>query len=88
MREGDLVRFAKWQEVDIRDSRAWPSEPKPHIGTLVKHDKLMGAVYVLCEGEVHKVRPVFVEKAGKKDTGFNPCEACGCDPCDCGFGSY
>ncbi len=86
MKEGDVVRFAKWEEVDIRDSRSWPSEPKPHIGTLVKHDKLMGVVYILCEGEMYKVRSVFAQKAGKKDLGF--CETCECDPCDCGWGNY
>lgn len=67
MQEGDLVRFAKWQEVDVRDSRAWPSQAKPHIGMLVKHDKVMDVVYILYEGEVLKIRSVFAEKAGKKD---------------------
>ena len=67
MREGDIVRFAKWEEVNIRDSRAWHSEPKPHIGILVEHDKLMGVAHVLHKGTVYKVRAVFVQKAGKKD---------------------
>jgi hypothetical protein len=64
---GDMVRFAKWEEVDIRDSRAWPSEPKPHIGVLVEHDKLMQVAHVLYEGQVFKLRSVFVQKAGRKD---------------------
>jgi len=64
---GDMVRFAKWQEVNIQDSKAWPSEPKPHIGILVEHDKLMGTVHILCEGTIYKVRSIFAQKAGKKD---------------------
>ena len=64
---GDLVRFAKWEEVDIRDSRTWPEEPKPYIGILVEHDKLLGYASVLHEGVIHKVRQVFAEKAGKRD---------------------
>ena len=67
MREGDLVRFAKWQEVDISDSKAWHLQPKPHIGTLIKHDKLMQVVEILCEGEVFRIRQQFAEKAGRKD---------------------
>ena len=67
MREGDMVRFAKWEEVDIRDSRAWPSEPKPHVGILVKYNKLMQTAEILYEGEIFRVRSVFVEKAGRRD---------------------
>ena len=70
MKKGDMVRFAKWEEVmdsPFKRSTAWHAAPKNHIGILVEHDKLMGAVHVLCEGEVYKVRPVFVQKAGKKD---------------------
>jgi len=67
MQEGDMVRFAKWEEVDIRDSRAWASEPKPYIGILVEYDKLMQVAHVLHDGNVTKVRAVFVEKAGKRD---------------------
>lgn len=62
-----MVRFAKWEEVDIRDSRAWPSEPKPHIGVLVAYDKLMQVADVLYEGNITRIRSVFVEKAGRKD---------------------
>ena len=86
MIEGDLVRFVKWEDVDFSDSKNWHKQPKPHIGTLVKHDKLMCTCEVLYEGRILKLRSQLVEKAGKKDLG--PCEACGCDPCDCGFGSY
>ena len=70
MKKGDMVRFAKWEEVmdsSFKSSNRWHAAPKNHIGILVDHDKLMGAVHVLCEGEIYKVRPVFVQKAGKKD---------------------
>ncbi len=67
MKNEDIVRFAKWEEVNIRDSRAWHSEPKPYLGILVEHDKIMGVAHILYKGEVLKVRQVFVEKAGKKD---------------------
>ncbi len=68
MKAGDMVRFAKRAEVDFTvDSTRWHSFPKTHIGVLVEHDKLMGTAYVLHEGEVLKLRAVFVEKAGKKD---------------------
>ena len=70
MLKGDFVRFAKWEELSseiVSDSRKWGLAPKNHIGILVEHDKLMGAAYILHEGEVLSVRPVFVQKAGKKD---------------------
>ena len=67
MKVGDMVRFAKWEEVDMSNSKAWPLAPKNHIGILVEHNKLRGSVHILYEGEVIRVRPVFVEKAGKKD---------------------
>ena len=62
-----MVRFAKWEEVDITNSKAWHLAPKNHIGVLVEHDKLMGTAHILYEGEILRVRPVFVEKAGRKD---------------------
>ena len=62
-----MVRFAKWEEVDIQDSKSWPRTPKPHVGMLIEHDRLMSTAHILYEGEVFKVRAVFVEKAGKKD---------------------
>ena len=62
-----MVRFAKWEEVNIQDSRDWPSTPKPHIGVLVEYDKLMQVAHVLYGGNISKIRSVFVEKAGKKD---------------------
>ena len=86
MMEGDLVRFAKWEEVHPRSSREWSSVPKRHIGTLLKHDKLMCTCEVLYNGAIIKMRSQLVEKAGKKDLGF--CETCECDPCDCGWGNY
>ena len=62
-----MVRFAKWDEVDVSRSNDWHKTPKKHIGILVEHDKLMNVACVLYEGEVLKIRAVFVEKAGKKD---------------------
>ncbi len=67
MKPGDIVRFAKWQEVDISDSKTWHMQPKPHVGILIKHDKLMQVAEILCEGEVFRVRHQFAEKAGKGD---------------------
>ena len=68
MQQGDMVRFAKWEEIeDIGNSKKWPSTPKPHIGVLIEHDKLMGTVHVLYEGNILKLRSVFAEKAGRKD---------------------
>ena len=67
MKSGDMVRFAKWEEVDTTKSQNWSQTPKLHVGILVEHDKLMGTAHVLHEGKVHKLRSVFVEKAGKKD---------------------
>lgn len=70
MKNEDIVRFAKWEEVSgsqWKDSKKWHLAPKNHIGILVEHDKLMGTAHILCKGEVLKVRQVFVEKAGKKD---------------------
>lgn len=67
MKVGDMVRFAKWDEIDMTNAKSWPLAPKNHIGILVEHNKLMGTVHILYEGEVLRIRPVFVEKAGKKD---------------------
>lgn len=67
MMKGDMVRFAKPEEIDNRHSRQWASAPKPYIGILVEHDKLMGVAHVLHEGTLYKVRPVFVQKAGRRD---------------------
>ena len=70
MKIGDMVRFAKWEEVmdsPFKSSTAWHAAPKKYIGVLVEHDKLMGVVHVLHEGAVYKLRPVFVTKAGQKD---------------------
>jgi len=67
MKEDDMVRFAKWEEVNIQNSKSWPNTPKNHIGILVEHDKLMGVTRVLHEGELLTLRSVFVTKAGKKD---------------------
>ena len=70
MKVGDLVRFAKWEELtseQISNSRKWHLAPKNHIGVLIKHDKTMGSVQILYEDLVFSVRPVFVEKAGRRD---------------------
>ena len=61
-----MVRFAQGQLWDV-SSDSWHLVPKKHLGVLVKYDKLMQSVHVLHEGEIIKLRPVFVEKAGKKD---------------------
>ena len=65
MKAGDMVRFAKPEEIDVLNSKGWPKTAKRHIGILVKHDKLMGMAHVLFEGEIFRLRSVFVEKAGK-----------------------
>ena len=65
MRPGDLVRFHKWD--DLKDINNWSSTPKERIGVLVHHDKLMGYVEILYQGEVVKERAQFAQKAGKKD---------------------
>ena len=67
MKEGDLVRFAKWEEVGLAPSKKWSTLPKNHVGTLIKHDRLMQACEVLYEGTVIRMRSQLVEKAGKKD---------------------
>ena len=67
MKNGDMVRFAKWNEVDIQNSKNWQKTTKLHVGILVNHDKLMSTCEILYSGEIIKVRSVFVEKAGKKD---------------------
>ena len=65
MKAGDMVRFAKPEEIDVLNSKGRPKTAKRHIGILVKHDKLMGMAHVLFEGEIFRLRSVFVEKAGK-----------------------
>lgn len=67
MQQGDMVRFAKWDDVDVRDSKNWPKTAKPYIGMLIEYDKLMGTAHILHDGTIHKIRAVFVEKAGKRD---------------------
>ena len=67
MKDGDMVRFAKREEIDVLNSKSWPKAVKRNLGILLKHDKLMGTAHVLFEGEVLKLRSVLVEKAGKKD---------------------
>ena len=65
MREGDMVRFAKWGEFDYND--AWNKAEKKCVGILIEHNKLMSMCYILYKGEVLSVRAQLVEKAGKKD---------------------
>ena len=68
MKEGDIVRFARWEEIPVSmGTKNWHKVPKKNIGILIKHDKLMGTAHVLHEGELIKVRSVFVQKAGRKD---------------------
>ena len=69
MKIGDLVRFAKWEELtadQIRNTKNWCRVPKNHVGVLVSREPWGGA-QILHEGKVFGVRPVFVEKAGRKD---------------------
>lgn len=67
MKEGDMVRFAKWSEIDHTSNKLWNSYPKNHIGILIEHNKIQGIAHVLHEGEVIQLRAMFVEKAGRKD---------------------
>ena len=67
MKEGDMVRFAKWDDVNVQNSKTWANTPKKYLGILVEHDKLMGLARVLHEGKLYTIRSVFVQKAGKKD---------------------
>ena len=76
MKPGDMVRFAMWKHIDPTDSKKWNDQPKPHIGILVAHDKLMGTAYILYEGEVIKIRSQFAEKAGRKDFNSLSEESC------------
>ena len=62
-----MVRFARGFERSQDMSNGWHLVPKKHLGILVEYDKLMQIAHVLHKGEVIKLRPVFVEKAGKKD---------------------
>ena len=67
MKEGDLVRFVKWEELDSSSSKNWSNVPKKLIGTLLKHDTLMSTCEILYNGAVIKLRSQLVEKAGKRD---------------------
>ena len=67
MKAGDMVRFAKWDEIDLRDSKNWSRAIKSHVGVLINHDKLMSTCEILYAGEILKVRATFVEKAGRRD---------------------
>ena len=74
MKEGDMVRFAKWEELGsemISSSKNWPKAPKPHLGLLVAYDKLLQTAHVLHDDVILQVRSVFVEKAGRKDFEVN-----------------
>ena len=71
MKPGDMVRF-KYNE-------------GYEVGLLIDYEKLMKTATILFESKVLRIRGSEVEKAGRKD--FDFCEACGCTPCDCGFGS-
>ena len=66
MKEGDLVRFVKLEELPS-SRHLWCTIDKLHIGMLVKHDKLMSTCYILYEGSIIKMRAELVEKAGRKD---------------------
>jgi len=65
VRVGNLVRFAKWEDiVDIDD---WSTTPRNHIGILIEYDSLSKSARILYEGEVHMIRGQLVEMAGVKD---------------------
>lgn len=65
MQEGDIVRFAFWNELlDIND---WSTTPKKNVGLLVEYDSLMKQAMILHNGELQSHRAQLVEKAGKKD---------------------
>ena len=65
MRVGNLVRFAKWE--DIIDIDDWTTTPKLHVGILIEYDTLNKAARILCNGKIHMIRGQLVEKAGAKD---------------------
>ena len=65
MKPGDMVRFARWDEIVDIDN--WSTTPKNHVGILVEYDTLMKTATLLYEGEVQSHRAQLVEKAGKKD---------------------
>ncbi len=65
MTSGDIVRFAKWE--DIIDINDWSTTPKSRIGLLINYDCLNKMAVVLYENETLNVRGQLVEKAGKKD---------------------
>jgi hypothetical protein len=65
MKVGDLVRFAKWE--DIIDINDWSTTPKKNIGMLVAYDHLMKTATILCEGRTFTSRAALVQKAGRKD---------------------
>ena len=65
---GDMVRFAKFEEIiDINGD--WTSTPKEHVGLLINYDKLMKTASVLYANEVINVRAQLVEKAGRREFG-------------------
>ena len=63
MKTGDIVRFAKWE--DIMDIDDWSTTPKKHVGLLISYDKLMKLALVLHNCELLKIRGQLIEKAGK-----------------------
>ena len=58
MKEGDIVRFAKWEDVSSLSSKQWSLAKKAYIGVLVKHDKLMGTAHVMYEGELLRISSI------------------------------
>lgn len=65
MKAGDIVRFAKWK--DIQDINDWSSTPRRHVGLLIDYDSLNKMAVVLYEDKILQVRGQLIEKAGKKD---------------------
>lgn len=65
MRPGDMVRFAKWE--DIIDINDWSTTPKNSVGLLIEYNSLMKQAVVLYRDQILHVRAQLVEKAGRKD---------------------
>ena len=65
MKEGDLVRFALWD--DIKDINDWSTTEKKHVGVLIEYDSLMKKATILYKGEIQNHRAQLVEKAGRRD---------------------
>ena len=66
MSPGDIVRFAKFDEI-ININGDWTDTPKKHLGLLIDYDKLMKVAVVLHHSGIWDGRAQLVEKAGRRD---------------------